>query len=92
MLGRKGRFVGWWHRDEILSIILLSIISHDRLSFINTILIILDIHLKYISDIVQLLLAHNAPVKVKNINGWTPLSEAISYGDRLTSKLIYWLI
>lgn len=35
-------------------------------------------------DIVQLLLAHNAPVKVKNINGWTPLSEAISYGDRLT--------
>ncbi|CAI6349223.1 unnamed protein product [Macrosiphum euphorbiae] len=42
-------------------------------------------------DIVQLLLAHNAPVKVKNINGWTPLSEAISYGDRLTSKLIYCL-
>lgn len=39
-----------------------------------------------ISDIVQLLLAHNAPVKVKNFNGWTPLAEAVSYGDRITSK------
>nr|XP_057922468.1 ankyrin repeat domain-containing protein 13C-like isoform X2 [Doryrhamphus excisus] len=29
-----------------------------------------------------LLLAHNAPVKIKNIQGWSPLAEAISYGDR----------
>uniref|UniRef100_A0A6Q2YFJ7 Ankyrin repeat domain-containing protein n=1 Tax=Esox lucius TaxID=8010 RepID=A0A6Q2YFJ7_ESOLU len=29
-----------------------------------------------------LLLAHNAPVKVKNSQGWSPLAEAISYGDR----------
>lgn len=41
-----------------------------------------------ISDIVQLLLAHNAPVKVKNVNGWTPLAEAVSYGDRITSKFL----
>lgn len=32
----------------------------------------------------QILLAHNAPVKVKNNLGWSPLSEAISYGDRQT--------
>ncbi|KAH8401106.1 hypothetical protein KR009_003114 [Drosophila setifemur] len=31
---------------------------------------------------VRLLLAHNAPVKIKNNEGWSPLSEAISYGDR----------
>ncbi|XP_034738416.1 ankyrin repeat domain-containing protein 13C-like isoform X2 [Etheostoma cragini] len=30
----------------------------------------------------HLLLAHNAPVKVKNGQGWSPLAEAISYGDR----------
>lgn len=36
----------------------------------------------------HLLLAHDAPVKVKNINGWSPLAEAISYGDRQTSKTI----
>uniref|UniRef100_A0A3P8N832 Ankyrin repeat domain-containing protein n=1 Tax=Astatotilapia calliptera TaxID=8154 RepID=A0A3P8N832_ASTCA len=30
----------------------------------------------------HLLLAHNAPVKVKNAQGWSPLAEAISYGDR----------
>uniref|UniRef100_H3CSX1 Ankyrin repeat domain 13C n=1 Tax=Tetraodon nigroviridis TaxID=99883 RepID=H3CSX1_TETNG len=29
-----------------------------------------------------LLLAHNAPVKIKNSQGWSPLAEAISYGDR----------
>ncbi|CAF4780679.1 unnamed protein product [Pieris macdunnoughi] len=33
-------------------------------------------------DCVQLLLAHGAPVKVKNLAGWSPLAEAISYGDR----------
>uniref|UniRef100_A0AAY4A461 Ankyrin repeat domain-containing protein n=1 Tax=Denticeps clupeoides TaxID=299321 RepID=A0AAY4A461_9TELE len=30
----------------------------------------------------HLLLAHSAPVKVKNAQGWSPLAEAISYGDR----------
>uniref|UniRef100_A0AC35U868 ANK_REP_REGION domain-containing protein n=1 Tax=Rhabditophanes sp. KR3021 TaxID=114890 RepID=A0AC35U868_9BILA len=36
-----------------------------------------------------LLLAHNAPVKVKNCDGWNCLQEAISYGDRqiITSML-----
>ncbi|KAJ1359368.1 hypothetical protein KIN20_018076 [Parelaphostrongylus tenuis] len=29
-----------------------------------------------------LLLAHNAPVKVKFCDGWNPLMEAVSYGDR----------
>ncbi|VDM45284.1 unnamed protein product [Toxocara canis] len=29
-----------------------------------------------------LLLAHNAPVKVKNKEGWNSLMEAVSYGDR----------
>ncbi|PAV63952.1 hypothetical protein WR25_18784 [Diploscapter pachys] len=29
-----------------------------------------------------LLLSHNAPVKIKNCNGWNCLSEAVSYGDR----------
>lgn len=32
----------------------------------------------------QLLLAHGAPVKVKNNKGWSPLAEAVSYGDRQT--------
>lgn len=35
-------------------------------------------------DCVQQLLKHDAPVKVKNIAGWSPLAEAISYGDRPT--------
>ncbi|EDW00745.1 ankyrin repeat domain-containing protein 13C [Drosophila grimshawi] len=33
---------------------------------------------------VRLLLANNAPVKVKNNEGWSPLAEAISYGHRQT--------
>ncbi|KAL6424444.1 hypothetical protein ACFW04_009896 [Cataglyphis niger] len=37
-------------------------------------------------ECVQLLLAHGAPVKVKNLAGWSPLAEAISYGDRQTSS------
>ena len=37
-------------------------------------------------ECVQLLLAHGAPVKVKNSQGWTPLSEATSFGDRPTSE------
>lgn len=36
----------------------------------------------------HLLLAHGAPVKVKNLNGWSPLAEAISYGDRQTSECV----
>jgi len=35
-------------------------------------------------ECVQLLLAHAAPVKLKNKIGWSPLAEAISYGDRQT--------
>lgn len=38
-------------------------------------------------ECVYLLLAHGAPVKVKNNLGWSPLAEAISYGDRQISKL-----
>lgn len=44
---------------------------------------------KKISVCTHLLLAHGAPVKVKNINGWSPLAEAISFGDRQTSKYLY---
>lgn len=40
----------------------------------------------YVSECAHLLLAHNAPVKVKNAQGWSPLAEAISYGDRQMSK------
>lgn len=35
-------------------------------------------------ECIQILLAHSAPVKVKNLSGWSPLAEAISYGDRQT--------
>ena len=35
-------------------------------------------------ECVQLLLAHGAPVKIKNSEGWSPLAESISYGDRQT--------
>lgn len=38
------------------------------------------------TECAHLLLAHNAPVKVKNAHGWSPLAEAISYGDRQMSK------
>lgn len=41
------------------------------------------------SECTHLLLAHGAPVKVKNLEGWSPLAEAISYGDRQTSKCHY---
>ena len=41
-----------------------------------------------ILECIHLLLAHGAPVRVKNIQGWTPLAEAISYGDRQTSKTV----
>uniref|UniRef100_A0A3Q1HTU6 Ankyrin repeat domain-containing protein n=1 Tax=Anabas testudineus TaxID=64144 RepID=A0A3Q1HTU6_ANATE len=36
----------------------------------------------FLSECALLLLAHNAPVKIKNAQGWSPLAEAISYGDR----------
>ena len=39
-----------------------------------------------LAECIHLLLAHGAPVKVKNCNGWSPLAEAISFGDRQTSK------
>lgn len=39
------------------------------------------------SECALLLLAHNAPVKIKNAQGWSPLAEAISYGDRQMSEL-----
>lgn len=35
-----------------------------------------------------LLLKNNATVNVKNVNGWTPLAEAISRGDRAIIELI----
>ncbi|KAK4878130.1 hypothetical protein RN001_010636 [Aquatica leii] len=35
-------------------------------------------------ECVQLLLKHNAPVKIKNGLGWTVLAEAVSYGNRPT--------
>lgn len=35
-------------------------------------------------EAVQLLLFHGAPVKLKNSSGWSPLAEAISYGERQT--------
>jgi len=35
-------------------------------------------------EAVQLLLFHGAPVKLKNGQGWSPLAEAISYGERQT--------
>jgi len=38
-------------------------------------------------DIVSLLLDHGAPIKVKNALGWSPMSEAISYGDRQISMI-----
>lgn len=40
----------------------------------------------FLSECALLLLAHNAPVKIKNAQGWSPLAEAISYGDRQMSK------
>ncbi|OTF82513.1 ankyrin repeat domain containing protein [Euroglyphus maynei] len=37
-------------------------------------------------DQINFLIQHNAPIKTKNIQGWTPLDEAISYGDRKISN------
>uniref|UniRef100_A0A8C3B269 Ankyrin repeat domain 13C n=1 Tax=Cyclopterus lumpus TaxID=8103 RepID=A0A8C3B269_CYCLU len=41
-----------------------------------------DVFCVSLSECALLLLAHNAPVKIKNAQGWSPLAEAISYGDR----------
>lgn len=46
----------------------------------------------FVTECAHLLLAHNAPVKVKNAQGWSPLAEAISYGDRQMSKNLYFPI
>ncbi|XP_056670913.1 ankyrin repeat domain-containing protein 13C isoform X4 [Monodelphis domestica] len=43
---------------------------------------------KDLHECAHLLLAHNAPVKVKNAQGWSPLAEAISYGDRQMMPLL----
>ncbi|CAB0038436.1 unnamed protein product [Trichogramma brassicae] len=40
------------------------------------------------SDCIQLLVNHKAPIKVKNLAGWSPLAEAISYGDRQTISFL----
>ncbi|XP_014235734.1 ankyrin repeat domain-containing protein 13C isoform X2 [Trichogramma pretiosum] len=39
-------------------------------------------------DCIQLLVNHKAPIKVKNLAGWSPLAEAISYGDRQTISFL----
>lgn len=36
-------------------------------------------------ECVQLLLSNGAGIKMKNVQGWTPVAEAVSYGDRETS-------
>lgn len=40
----------------------------------------------FFKDFINELLKRNAPIKIKNSEGWTPLEEAISYGDRSTSE------
>ena len=54
---------------------------------------ILVIHVANIlfSDIIFLLLTHDAPIKSRNLQGWTPLDESISYGDRSISNFDYCL-
>ncbi|KPM02242.1 ankyrin repeat domain containing protein 2 [Sarcoptes scabiei] len=39
-------------------------------------------------DQINFLLEQNAPIKSRNIQGWTVLDEAISYGDRQISMSI----
>jgi len=41
-----------------------------------------------VADIVTLLLEYGAPIKVKNSLGWSPMSEAVSYGDRQISMCV----
>jgi len=35
-------------------------------------------------ECIKILIDQDAPIKIKNFQGWTPLAEAISYGDRQT--------
>lgn len=37
-------------------------------------------------DCLQVLLDHGAKIAVKNSQGWTPLAEAVSYGNREISE------
>jgi ankyrin repeat domain-containing protein 13 len=39
-------------------------------------------------DFVCILLKHNATVNIKNLSGWTPLAEAISFGNRQLIEVI----
>jgi ankyrin repeat protein len=39
-------------------------------------------------ECVCILLKHNATVNIKNVNGWTPLSESISFGNRQLIEVI----
>lgn len=39
-------------------------------------------------EITELLLNKGAQIKVKNVEGWTPLSEAVSYGSRSVIRMI----
>lgn len=39
-------------------------------------------------EIAQYLLKYKASAKEKNLLGWTPLNEAISYGNRSLSKCV----
>lgn len=39
-------------------------------------------------DCALLLLNHGAPVKAKNLKGWSSLAEAVSYGDRYLSEYL----
>lgn len=39
-------------------------------------------------EITELLLKKGAQIKVKNVQGWTPLSEAVSFGSRSVIRMI----
>ncbi|XP_066924704.1 ankyrin repeat domain-containing protein 13C-like [Clytia hemisphaerica] len=40
------------------------------------------------TDCLQCLLKHKADANIKNLNGWTPLAETVSYGSRTAIKSI----
>ncbi|KAJ8306024.1 hypothetical protein KUTeg_016569 [Tegillarca granosa] len=56
----------------------------DDLRQLSQLLRVHDVSQKDVHECIQLLLAHGAPVRIKNLQGWTPLAESISYGDRQT--------
>ncbi|GAB1599421.1 ankyrin repeat domain-containing protein 13C-B-like isoform X2 [Argonauta hians] len=39
-------------------------------------------------ECIKLLLDHGSPIRIKNSLGWTPLAEAVSYGNRKTIKTL----